>query len=371
MLKKISFFLLVILCINFISPCYAITIDIYNDGKSNIVMDVKTGRILYEKNIYEKLPMASTTKIMTALLAIENIPMNKRVKVNPKAEGIEGSSIYLKANEEIKMVDLVYGLMLRSGNDAAEAIAYEISGSIEDFVKLMNMRAKQIGVQNTLFQNPHGLHNDNHYTTAYDLALITRAALKNEIFREVVKTKFWLADREGYKHFANKNKTLDMCEGGDGVKIGYTKKAGRCLVSSATRNNMQLIAVTLKDGDYFNTTKTLLDYSFEKYKPYVVFEEGDMVKNIMISGGTKDTVDIRAPRKLIIPVEDGESEKVISIIQLPEVINAPILKGEKIGNISTYLNGKLINITELSIDEDINKLTVKEKILKFFKQSKF
>lgn len=369
MFKKISFLLLTVLCINFISPWYAIAIDVHNNGKSGIVMDVETGRVLYEKSIHERLPMASTTKIMTALLAIENIPLDKKVKINPKAEGIEGSSIYLKANEQVRMIDLVYGLMLRSGNDAAEAIAYEISGSIEEFAKLMNSRAEEIGAQNTNFQNPHGLHNEYHYTTAYDLALITRTALKNEIFREVVKTEFWLAEREGYRHFTNKNKTLVICEGGDGVKTGYTKKAGRCLVSSATRNGMQFIAITLNDGDYFNTTKSLLDYSFKRYQPYVVFDEGDLVKNIMIDGGTKDTVNVRAPKKLTIPVSDEESSKVISIIQTSEIINAPVLKGQRVGNILTYLNGRLINITDLSLDENINKLTVKEKILKFLRMN--
>ncbi|SNR87287.1 D-alanyl-D-alanine carboxypeptidase (penicillin-binding protein 5/6) [Anaerovirgula multivorans] len=367
MLKKVVGFLLIIFCITLVLSPPVFAEEIHTTGKANIVIDVATGRILHEKNIHEKLPMASTTKIMTALLAIENMPLDKKVKIHPEAEGVEGSSIYLKANEKIKMIDLLYGLMLRSGNDVATAIAYEVSGSVEEFAKLMNLRAKELGANNTNFVNPHGLSHNDHYTTAYDLAIITREALRNPTFKEVVKTKFWLAERDGYQHFTNKNKILNICEGGDGVKTGYTIKAGRCLVASATRNNMQFIAVTLNDGDWFNTTNKLLDYSFNQYKPYTVFKAQDLIKTIMVKNGVKTTMYLEAAKELIVPIQEEEEGKILSIIQAPETVSAPVIKGQRIGKISTYLDGELINSTYLLAKEDIERLTTKDKFLRFFK----
>jgi len=337
------------------------------NGVSAMVMDVETGRVLYEKDIHSKLPMASTTKIMTALLAIENIPLEKKVKVNPNAQGIEGSSIYLRANEEIKAIDLIYGLMLRSGNDAAVAIAYEVSGSIEEFSELMNKKAKELGAKNTNFTNPNGLHENNHYTTAYDLGLITREALKNPTFKEVVKTKFYTADRDGYKHFANKNKTLDLCEGGDGVKTGYTMKSGRCLVSSATRENMQLIAITLNDYDWFNTTKLLLDESFKIYKPYTLFNRNQIITKININDGKDKEVSLSPFKEITIPLSEGEEEDLLTVFDIPKVLQAPIEKGQRIGKMTTYLDKTIINTTYLVANESIEKQTVKDKLKNFFR----
>jgi len=341
-------------------------VNIQVSGQSAIVMDVETGRVLYEKNIYSKLPMASTTKIMTALLAIENMPLDKRVKINSNAQGIEGSSIYLKANEEVKAIDLIYGLMLRSGNDAAVAIAYEVSGSIDAFAELMNTRAKEIGTQNTNFINPNGLHDNSHYTTAYDLGLITREALKNPIFKEVVKTKFYTADRDGYKHFANKNKTIDICEGGDGVKTGYTMKSGRCLVASATRNNMQLIAITLNDYNWFDTTKQLLDESFNVYTPYTLFNKTQIITKINVTEGTSKQISISPFKESIIPLNEGEEEKLLTVIDIPKSLDAPIKRGDKVGKMTTYLDGKIINTTYLIANQSIEKQTFKDKIKDFF-----
>lgn len=366
-LKKLVCLLIIIFCINLFIPHYSFAEDIFSSGKANIVLDVATGRILYEKNIHEKLPMASTTKIMTALLALENVPLDKKVRVHPEAEGIEGSSIYLRANEKIKMLDLIYGLMLRSGNDAATAIAYEVSGSIEEFVSLMNKRAKEIGAKDTNFVNPHGLHHVDHYTTAYDLAIITREALKNPIFKEIVKTKFWLAERDGYQHFTNKNKILNICEGGDGVKTGYTISSGRCLVASATRNNMQFIAVTLNDGDWFNTANKLLNYCFDEYEAYSVFQKKDLIKNIMVEDGMKEMISLETAEGLIIPTKDDETSKIISMIKSPEKVTAPVIKGQKIGKIITYLDGQLINSTDLLATESVEGITLKHKLMKFFK----
>ncbi len=363
------------ICIILVCIISMITVVSYGDenntqpdisGQSAIVMDVEAGRVIYEKDIHMRLPMASTTKIMTALLAIENIPLDKKIRVNSNAQNIEGSSIYLKANERIKARDLIYGLMLRSGNDSAAAIAYEMSGSIEDFAGLMNKRAGEIGAKNTNFTNPHGLHDENHYTTAYDLALITREALKNPVFKEIVKTKFWIADRNGYKYFSNKNEILDICEGGDGVKIGYTMKSGRCLVASATRGNMQLIAVTLDDYDWFNTAKKLLDECFDLYKPHVLFDKGQTITRIKVLKGKSKKIPLNSFKNHTVPLAEGEKEKLLTVIDIPEVLHAPIEKGQYVGKMTTYLNGRIVNTTHLIAGKSVEKQKFKDKIKNFF-----
>ncbi|KAB3527360.1 D-alanyl-D-alanine carboxypeptidase family protein [Alkaliphilus serpentinus] len=341
--------------------------EISVSGRAAIVMDVATGRVLYEKNIHDKMPMASTTKIMTALLAIENTDLDHTVKVTPEAVGIEGSSIYLQYNEEIKMKDLLYGLMLRSGNDAAAAIAIELGESIEGFSKLMNKRAEDLGAKNTNFVNPHGLHHENHYTTAHDLSLITRAALKEQVFKEIVSTRYYLADRDTYKHFANKNRLLSMCEGGDGVKTGYTRRSGRCLVASASRDNMQLIAVTLNDPNWFNTTKDLLDKSFEEYHGHIAFEKGELVEVIPVFEGKVGEVQLVSSKEVVIPLLEGEEENLRTIVDVPNYIEAPVLKGTKIGKLYTYLDDQLLAEADIIANADIDKLTLKDKIKRFFK----
>ncbi len=338
-------------------------------GKAAIVMDVNTGRILYEKNINEAMPMASTTKIMTALLAIENTAPDHMVKVNPEAIGIEGSSIYLRANERVSMVDLLYGLMLRSGNDAAAAIAFEIGGSIEDFASLMNQRAKELGAKNTSFMNPHGLHHEDHYTTAYDLALITQAALREPLFKEIVSTKFWVADRGEYKHFSNKNKILGSCEGGDGVKTGYTQRAGRCLVASASRNEMQLIAITLDDYDWFNTAMTLLDDSFNAFTAHRALEKHQAVTNVPVLNGKEKDITLLASNEVLLPLGEEEISELEMVLAIPDVIKAPLAKGEKLGTASFYLKGQLLKTTDLFTDKEIGQLTLKDKLLRLFKRS--
>lgn len=332
-------------------------------GQSSILIDRKSGRVLYKNNENLKLPMASTTKIMTALIALENGELDDIVKIDKRSVGIEGSSIYLREGEEISLRDLLYGLMLRSGNDAAVAIAIHISGSIDDFVKLMNDRAKEIGAINTNFVNPHGLHNDNHYTTAYDLALITREAMKNDEFRKIVKTKLWVADRDINKYFYNKNKTLWQYEGGDGVKIGYTQKSGRCLVSSATKNGMQLIAVTLNNNSWFQSCYNLFDYGFNNYKPMVVYDKGQFIGNIYVSNGKKDTISAVTADSCVIPLKEDEVKNIKIVTKIPESLQAPIYKGQKIGIIKVFMNGSIAYIDDLVAKEDILEKNWIEKIL--------
>ena len=237
-------------------------------AKSAALYDPASKSFLYTKNADMQLPMASTTKIMTALVAIENADLDKSVSISDDAIGTEGSSLYLKRGETMTMKDLLMGLMLRSANDAAAAIAYEISGSIEAFAEKMNEKATQIGALNTNFTNPHGLDDPSHYTTAKDLAIITAEALSNKTFLNIVSTKKHIiknSDGEA-RLLTNHNKLLNLYDGAIGVKTGFTKKSGRCLVGAAERDGTRLISVTINAPDDWNDHKALFDYGFFKLK---------------------------------------------------------------------------------------------------------
>lgn len=232
------------------------------DGVSEIALELERGDVLYSKNADRRLPMASTTKIMTALIVCEECDLGEVITVPDKAVGVEGSSIYLKKDEKISVKDLLYGLMLRSGNDAACALAIHHSGSLEAFVERMNARAEELGAVNTNFCNPSGLPDDNHYTTAFDLCNIARAAMKNAVFAEVVSAKSYKGD---FRSFVNKNKLLNTLDGANGVKTGYTEKAGRCLVSSAKRGNMDVVCVVLNCYDMFERSADIIDKCFDNF----------------------------------------------------------------------------------------------------------
>lgn len=237
-----------------------------------VLVDGSSRRVLYEKNSDKRLYPASTTKIMTALVALETLDElglgpDSKVIVPVEAAGVEGSSLYLKAGEKLSLEELLYGLMLQSGNDSAEAIAVCVGGTREAFVEKMNLKAEQLGCSGTHFVNPSGLFDENHYTTAGDLAIIAAEAMEREDFRQIVGAQKW-ASEETDRSFVNKNKTVFNYEGGNGVKIGFTKKSGRTLVASAERDGTELIAVVLRDGNWFNDAYALMDYGFE------IMEEG-------------------------------------------------------------------------------------------------
>lgn len=242
--------------------------EISTHASGAALIDVQSGRLLYSYQGDKPMRIASLTKVMTAIVAIEAGRLSDVVKVGPNAFGKEGSTIYLKLGEEMSLHELLYGLMLRSGNDAATAIAEHVGGSQDGFVHLMNRKAAELGMTGTSFQNPHGLDADGHLSTANDMAKLTAYALKNPTFREIVKTKQKQAPNpnEGRNYtWHNKNKMLSLFEGADGVKTGYTMAAGRCLISSATRNGQQLAAVTLNDRDDWADHARLLEYGFRHY----------------------------------------------------------------------------------------------------------
>lgn len=251
------------------------------------LIDVKSGRILYSHHGDAEMPVASLTKIMTAIVAIEHGKLDEMVTVSKNAYRKEGSSIYLELGEEMTLENMLYGLMLRSGNDAATAIAEHVGGSEEGFVHLMNEKVKMLGLKHTQFQNPHGLDAKGHYSSANDLAVITAYSLKNPVFKEIVKTPSKKAPNPNnpwnYK-WDNKNKMLRFYDGADGVKTGYTKIARRCLVSSASRAGQQLAVVTLNDGDDWNDHQKLLDYGFANYSLKEIIEAGQPVKDEFVTG---------------------------------------------------------------------------------------
>ncbi|MDE6412157.1 MAG: D-alanyl-D-alanine carboxypeptidase, partial [Clostridia bacterium] len=259
--KKLSVFFLCALFLVLIAPAgSALTADAATASMGECVVEVSSRRFLSELNADKKLPMASTTKIMTALVILEEDDLDEVVTVPKEAEGTEGSSVYLKAGEEITVRELLYGLMLRSGNDCAVTLALHHSGSVKNFARAMNEKAASLGAENSHFTNPHGLPDEEHYTTARDLALITAAAMENESFREIVSTKFYKP-----RSWKNKNKMLWNFDGAIGVKTGFTVRAGRCLVSAAERDGMTIVSVVLNSPQMFERSEELLQNAFETY----------------------------------------------------------------------------------------------------------
>lgn len=290
------------------------------------VMERKSRRILYEWRGDMRLPMASTTKIATAITALEECPNVKEIfEISSEAVGIEGSSIYLKVGETYSTEDLLYGLMLRSGNDAAEALAYRFGGNIDGFALKMNQTAQKVGALHTNFRNPHGLPCDGHYTTARDLSLITAYALENSTFREIVGTKYYEA-----RHWKNKNKMLFQYDGAIGVKTGYTKEAGRCLVSAATKDGMELVCTVLNSPQMYERSTQLLDDAFKAFSYEKIVDKKEIF-----------TVDGQAcclRENVYYPLMQGEIDAI-------EILITPIKhskKAEIIGQIEISLAKRLI-----------------------------
>ncbi|CAM4225880.1 D-alanyl-D-alanine carboxypeptidase family protein [Paenibacillus tarimensis] len=305
---------------------------LYTNAKGAALIDVESGRILYSTRGNERMRIASLTKIMTAIVAIEHGNLSDSVKTSRRAAGKEGSSIYLKLGEEMSLHNMLYGLMLRSGNDAATAIAEHVGGTEEGFVFLMNQKAEELGLDQTHFMNPHGLDHDNHYSSPNDMARLTAYALRNQTFKEIVKTKVKSApnpnEQWDYKWY-NKNKMLSMYEGADGVKTGYTKLAFRCLVSSATRDGQQLAAVTLNDGDDWNDHRKMLDWGFANYPLETVIKKGQKLT----------TVAARTAFRY--PLAQGEKSRLTAKLVRRPAQDVRYALGDA-GVINISLDGKLI-----------------------------
>lgn len=276
-----------------------------------VLIEQTSKRVLFGENENAKLYPASTTKVLTALCVLNNLPLDRIVKVPKEAEGVEGSSLYLRAGQNITVEDLLFGLMLRSGNDAAIALAIETSGSVQDFASLMNKTAKECGATNSNFVNPHGLQDENHYTTALDLAKITVKAYENPDFVRIGSSMTRIITVDGVETvIANKNKMLKNYNGANGVKTGFTKASGRCLVSGAKREDMQLMSVVLNCGDMWNESVRLLDFGFDNF--YMI----PLDNALLTSGATEICVDFVATvdhnwHDMKYPIRKDGTEKLI------------------------------------------------------------
>ncbi len=302
---------------------------------AEIAMELTTRTVLTESNADKRMPMASTTKIMTAIIIAEDCNLDEEITVPDAAVGVEGSSIYLKKDERIDVRDLLYGLMLRSGNDSAVALAIHHSGSVENFVTVMNERAKRIGADNTNFKNPSGLPDDEHYTTARDLCNIACYAMNNEIFREVVSSKSHVGK---FRSFENKNKMLYRYEGANGVKTGYTLKAGRCLVSSAERDGMDVVTVVLNCYDMYERSSAILDRCFYAYKLLELNENTVFMSDRVLCKLSKtQNLVVKNTESLQIRIKSTVTEKKIK-------------KGDRIGILEIYdANGLIFSDNLYSI----------------------
>ncbi len=324
-----------------------------------VLLEWQTGAILYSKNAFRRMYPASITKMMTALIALENGRLEELVTVSRTAANEPGSSMYLRVGDVFSLEDLLFGLMLNSGNDAAWAIAEHVGGTAEAFFAMMNRRAKETGAINTHFTNPHGLADPNHYTTAFDLALIARTCLKHPYFKHLVATRekdVIDAKQETRIQLANTNRLLWAYLGADGVKTGTTESAGQCLVASATRDGMRLLAVVLNAYDRWDDAARLLDYGFANYRVALLARAGETLIDIPSRGGLQERVRVVCAQDLSGCVPRRSSGIWIDL-DLPEAIEAPCPGGAVIGQASMRLGDQVVGRADLVAGEWVNKRT--------------
>ncbi|MCI7540652.1 MAG: D-alanyl-D-alanine carboxypeptidase [Veillonellaceae bacterium] len=322
-------------------------------ARSAVVMEAKTGRVLYERNMGDRRFPASTTKIMTLIIALEKGNLDDVVKVGPHAAGTEGSTLWLEEGDEITLRELLYGMMLHSGNDATVAVAEHIAGSVDAFARLMTDKAHEIGAKDTNFVNANGLPDDAHYTTAHDLALIASYGYTLPEFEKIVSTKEitfpWVKDDT--HRLRNENQMLWLYEGGNGVKTGYTDAAGRCLVSAAKRDGIQLVAVVLDSNWMWNDSILLLDYGFSKIDRTTVVKKHAQVGMVAVTGSRARRLGVQTKDEIVLPVVDGTAGYE-QTIDLPHAVKAPIKKGDVVGTLRVSYEGKEVAKTDLVAMQD-------------------
>lgn len=333
---------------------------------SALLMDKNTGRVLWEKKGFDERAMASTTKIMTCILALESCELDEIVKVSKEASKAPKVKLYIRPDEEYYLGDLLHALMLVSSNDVAIAIAEHVAGSTEEFCKLMTKKAKQIGAINTCYKTPNGLDADGHYTTAYDLALITRYALNNETFMKLINTPSisFCEIKEGRNfNISNKNAFLNMFDGANGVKTGYTSKAGYCFVGSAKRGDLELISVVLASGwpnnrTYrWNDTTKIMNYGFNNYETKTVLTNNKHVCQVGVKKGIGESIDVLTSQDVDITL--SKDEKVYILYNVNPNIIAPVKIGQNVGNAEIYVDGKHYLSVPLITNTEVKKITYK------------
>lgn len=356
-LKRLSAFLLVASLFTFALSPSALANGVGIDkisASSACLIEMESGRVLYSKNQDKRMPMASTTKVMTAIVALESgLPLDTRTSVPDTAVGVEGSSVYLKRGESVTLEVLLYALMLSSANDAAVAIAYAVSGSLDGFVALMNQRAAKLGLCDTHFTNPHGLYDENHYASAIDLAKIMAHAMKNPDFAKITATKSKAFARDDGTSFlmTNHNRLLTCSKWVIGGKTGFTKKSGRCLVTCAERDSLKLVAVTLNAPDDWNDHEKLYDFGFSNYQR--LFFNSQTLKIPVISGKKSEILAASHDISLVLTKNHGD----ISVtINAPRFLFANVKKGDVVGKVVYSCDKKIIATSPLYAVEDVAKV---------------
>ncbi|MBR2500235.1 MAG: D-alanyl-D-alanine carboxypeptidase [Clostridia bacterium] len=362
MLKRISAFFLVFLCL--VAMCHVSFADDLNlAAPSVILVESQTGQVLFEKNAHEKLPPASVTKIMTMLLTIEavdsgQIKMEDMVTCTEEAASMGGSQVYLEEGEQMSVHDMLKAVAVASGNDAAVALACHLAGSHEGFVKKMNERAKELGMENTNFVNCNGLDDENHYTTAYDISVMSRELISHPRIFEF--TSIWMDSlRNGDFGLVNTNKLIRFYEGANGLKTGSTSVAKYCLSASAKRNDMNLIAVIMAaptSKERFADATKLLDYGFANYAIANSLVTDEDLTEIKVKKGAENIVNPGAKEQTGVLVSKDKLNSIEKRLSIPEEIEAPIAKGQKIGEIEFFIDGNKVGGTDLVALKDIKKV---------------
>ena len=318
-------------------------------ARSAVVLDAATGLVIYQRDMDARRYPASTTKIMTLIVALEKGNLEDTVTVSKNAAGMEGSTLWLEPGDKVPLRELLYGMMMASGNDATIAVAEHIAGSVPAFAQLMNDKAREIGAKDTHFVNPNGLPDENHYTTAHDMALIAAYGYRLPEFEEIVSTKEitfpWVKDDT--RRLRNENQMLWLYEGGNGVKTGYTDAAGRCLVSGAKEDGLQLVAVVLDSVYMWNDSIALLDYGFEQVEPERLFRKGQVVGSVSV-GLFEGELEVKAAKDLSVArLKHGAKVKYDQKLEVTEALTAPIKEGEKVGRLVILQDGRELGAVDV------------------------
>lgn len=342
-------------------------------SRAIVVLDRASKAIIYGKNENDVRAMASTTKIMTALVLIENADLSKTIEVSQNAASTDGSRLGLKTGDKITLNDLLYGLMLCSGNDAAVQIAETIGGSVEGFAEMMNKKALDLGLKNTSFTSPHGLDEDGHHTTAYELAILTDYALNNPTFAKVVNTKYYTVTINGKsKDLSNTNELLGYLQGVNGVKTGFTNNAGRCLVTSILRNDFNIITVVLgADTRKIRTRDSikLIEYTYENFEPIDIsqminaeYEKWKPTYKININKGVKSEVQTKLGEQkyTMYPIKKEDKQNIKLEVNEINYVEAPLLENSKLGSINVLVNNKVIYTVDILSNEEVKKKDIKD-----------
>ncbi len=357
MLKKI---LCVIFCFAFTANCFGSEKEPNVNALSAVLIDADTGRVLWGKNENEPMAMASTTKIMTAIVTLENADINEKVTVSENAARAPKVKMNLQAGEELTLEQLLYALLMQSSNDAAVAIAENVGGSVEEFCEMMNRKAVELGCRDTEFVTPNGLDKGNHHSTAYDMAIIGAYAIKNDEFIRISNTQnvSFASNKKSYS-IVNKNQLLNSYEGAIGIKTGFTGKAGHCFVGAAKRGNVTLVSVVLASGwgsagkaRKWSDTKEILNYGFDNYKKYSII--GNSI-DVYVDKARINKTTLKYEKSVELLLNESEVKNVLFKNNVPEMLEAPVTKGERVGTGEIYIGDFKAAEIGIVTDESIEK----------------